>query len=270
MDRAAHLFAVIREHEDGIRDRLDDGQHALLRSGMRDLADAEGDASAVMRAVHAIRLALRSLPGDHPVWPALNALLVPSPGSPPGPVRATGAVMTRPPDQNLTSPWEEEPEPHVPGLPPRRGPGRLNGRERATWTPTGGLMEPADIPDPGPDTAAIIAGVQRRLLTAPSLSADEARQRCGDGSPPHELIRLDDPRRGTRYPAFQFALGPGGPPIPVVRQVNRMLLAHIDPWGAADWWLSGNTWLGGPPVSFLGVLPDETLAGAAHALAEGD
>ncbi|MEU7154963.1 hypothetical protein [Streptomyces chrestomyceticus] len=270
MDHAAHLFAVIGEHEDGIRDRLDDGQYALLRSGLQDLAGSQGDPSAVVRAVHTLRRALAPLAGDHPVWPALNAVLASSAGGRGGPVRATGAVLTRPTDRSPASPWQDETERHTPGLSPWRGPGRPNGRERATWTPTGGLMEPADIPASGPDTAAIIAEVQRRLLTAPSLSADEVRERCSDGSPPRELIRLDDPRRGTRYPAFQFALGPGGPPIPVVRQVNRVLLADIDPWGAADWWLSGNRWLGGPPVSCLGVLPDEALAGAAHALAEGD
>ncbi|WP_344031565.1 hypothetical protein [Streptomyces luteireticuli] len=52
--------------------------------------------------------------------------------------------------------------------------------------------------------------------------------------------------------------------------MNQLLLAHVDPWGAADWWLSGNAWLGGPPVSFLGVLPDEALAGVARALVDGE
>lgn len=50
-----------------------------------------------------------------------------------------------------------------------------------------------------------------------------------------------------------------------------MLLADADPWGAADWWLSGNAWLGGgPPAALLGIRPDRELVGAAVALVEGD
>lgn len=130
------------------------------------------------------------------------------------------------------------------------------------------------IADPvsAPDTAQIIAGVRRRLLAAPSFSDRAVRARCAQDAPPPELIRLDDPVLGARYPAFQFEGGAGGTggPIDVVRQVNRLLLADVDPWGAADWWLSGNAWLGGPPASLIGELPDEALSGAARALVEGD
>ncbi|MEU6510595.1 hypothetical protein [Streptomyces sp. NPDC046942] len=107
-----------------------------------------------------------------------------------------------------------------------------------------------------------------RLRQAPGLSADEARVRCG-GPPPPELIRLRDVRGGVRYPEFQFAEG-DGTPYEVVLEVNRLLLADIDPWGAAAWWLSVNTWLGGTPASLLGLLPDHRLVGAAGALAEGE
>ncbi|KNB50624.1 hypothetical protein [Streptomyces caatingaensis] len=118
-------------------------------------------------------------------------------------------------------------------------------------------------------TAGIIAAVKRRLLAAPSLSAAEVRDRCAEEPLPGDLIRLADPVRGDRYPAFQFA-GETGGPVSVVRSVNQLLLAEVDPWGAADWWLSGNTWLGGPPASFLGELPDEVLASAARALVKGE
>lgn len=121
----------------------------------------------------------------------------------------------------------------------------------------------------GADTHTIIAGVQRRLLAAPSLSPGEVRARCVDEPPAAELIGLDHPVHGIRYPAFQFT-GTTGGPLAVVRRVNALLLADIDPWGAADWWLSGNTWLGAPPASLIGELPDEALAGAARALVEGD
>ncbi|MDG4534006.1 hypothetical protein [Streptomyces sp. AV19] len=120
-----------------------------------------------------------------------------------------------------------------------------------------------------PCPAGIIVAVKRRLLAAPSLSAAEARDRCAEEPLPRELIRLADPVRGDRYPAFQFA-GETGGPVSVVRSVNQLLLAEVDPWGAADWWLSGNTWLGGPPASLLGALPDDVLAGAARALVKGE
>ncbi|MGN5376548.1 hypothetical protein ACQ4WX_00180 [Streptomyces lasalocidi] len=55
-----------------------------------------------------------------------------------------------------------------------------------------------------------------------------------------------------------------------MRTVNRLLLAQEDPWGAADWWLSGNLWLGGRPAALLGRLPDDLLVGAASAMLEGD
>ncbi|MFI8885486.1 hypothetical protein [Streptomyces sp. NPDC053813] len=120
-------------------------------------------------------------------------------------------------------------------------------------------------PVPPPDTPD---GTSDDLLRAPALSRDEAHARCGGAAPP-ELIRLADPRGGERYPEFQFPEGCGSP-YEVVMQVNRLLLADIDPWGAAAWWLSGNTWLGGTPAALLGRLPDQELVGAAAALVEGD
>ena len=125
-------------------------------------------------------------------------------------------------------------------------------------------------PPPPPDTAAIIAVVERRLLDAPALSAAEVRARYRGSTPPPELIRLNDPDLGDRYPEFQFEPGCGAP-YEVVLEVNRVLLADADPWGAADWWLSGNAWLGGgPPAALLGIRPDRELVRAAVALVEGD
>lgn len=125
-------------------------------------------------------------------------------------------------------------------------------------------------PPPPPDTAAIIAAAEQRLLHAPALSAAEVRSRYRGSAPPPELIRFADPDLGDRYPEFQFK-PEGGPPYEVVLEVNRVLLADADPWGAADWWLSGNAWLGGgPPADLLGLRPDRELVGAAVALVEGD
>ncbi|WTP28369.1 hypothetical protein OG975_35950 [Streptomyces sp. NBC_00203] len=130
------------------------------------------------------------------------------------------------------------------------------------------LMAALASPSPASGTEGVAAGAQDELLRAPALSADEARARCGGAAPPPELIRLSDPG-GDRYPEFQFAAG-GGTPYEVVLEVNRLLLADIDPRGAAAWWFSGNTWLGGTPASLLGRLPDQQLVGAATALVEGD
>ncbi|MBG0851831.1 hypothetical protein I2W78_08230 [Streptomyces spinoverrucosus] len=127
------------------------------------------------------------------------------------------------------------------------------------------LASPSSGPAPGTSTDP----GQERLLRAPALSAAEARARCGGAAPPAELIRLTDPQGGDRYPEFQFTAD-SGTPREVVLQVNRLLLADIDPWGAAAWWLSGNSWLGGTPASLLGRLPDHRLVGAATALVEGD
>ncbi|MBP3081238.1 hypothetical protein OHB02_01645 [Streptomyces albidoflavus] len=112
-------------------------------------------------------------------------------------------------------------------------------------------------------------GTTDELLGAAALSADEVRARFGAEAPARGLIRLPDPVGGDRYPQFQFRED-GGSPHEVVLEINRLLLADLDPWGAAAWWLSGNTWLGGTPASLLGQLPDERLVAAATALAEGD
>ncbi|MFF8731206.1 hypothetical protein ACF073_32675 [Streptomyces sp. NPDC015171] len=165
----------------------------------------------------------------------------------------------------LPLPWhhpvrQELDSPRRSAAPPGPGEGTVAGaRELLAWfrlpSPA---REPAYRPDPERD----------RLLGEPALSADEARARCG-GAPPPELIRLRGPGDGDRYPEFQFTAA-GGPPYGVVLDVNRLLLADIDPWGAAAWWFSGNTWLGGTPAALLGRLPDQRLAGAARELAEGE
>jgi hypothetical protein len=153
---------------------------------------------------------------------------------------------------------EEMDSPRLVAAPP--GPATVTGaRELMTW-----LTPPSTAPEP----AYVLDADQEELLRAPAVSADEARTRCG-GAPPAELIRLADPRDGDRYPEFQFGAADGSP-YDVVLEVNRLLLADIDPWGAATWWLSGNTWLGGTPARLLGRLPDHRLVGAATALVEGE
>ncbi|MER6915354.1 hypothetical protein ABT354_27075 [Streptomyces sp. NPDC000594] len=126
------------------------------------------------------------------------------------------------------------------------------------------------LPPEPPETSAIIAAVKSRLRRAPAFPAAEVLARYRGTAPPPELIRFADPDHGDRYPEFQFEPG-GGAPYRVVLEVNRVLLADADPWGAADWWLSGNAWLGGgPPAGLLGIRPDRDLVGAVVALVEGD
>ncbi|MFE6891251.1 hypothetical protein [Streptomyces sp. NPDC057694] len=150
---------------------------------------------------------------------------------------------------------------------------------RLVATPTAGqpvvrrtveLLARITAPPPPPDTAAIIAAVEQRLLGAPALTAAEVRGRYGGTEPPPELIRLADPERGDRYPEFQFGTADGAP-YRIVLEINGLLCADADPWGAADWWLSANAWLGGRrPAALLGDRSDGELLDAAHVLVEGD
>lgn len=124
---------------------------------------------------------------------------------------------------------------------------------------------------PPPDPAELLRAARRRLLAAPALTEAEhaalpgGPDRAGSRDTPEGVIRLRDPERGIRYPRFQFRPGTARP-LPVVRRINVLLRADRDPWGAADWWLGGNRWLGGVPADLLGVLPDDTLERAAAEL----
>jgi hypothetical protein len=226
---AERLLFLLGEHADGLRERLDDEQYALLLARLEDLVGTDPDDDrALRRALRGVHLALLPLPLDHPVYRALDSVrLVAS--APPGPTTVTGAreLLAR-------------------------------------------LTPPGPQPSPGPQPVPAGAAEEDRLLLgAPALTAGEARERCG-GAPPPELIRLRDPRNGDRYPRFQFGADGGGAPYGVVLEVNRLLLADVDPWGAAAWWLGDNAWLGGAPASLLGELPDHRLVGAAKTLAEGE
>ncbi|MFC9233421.1 hypothetical protein ACFTZI_31415 [Streptomyces decoyicus] len=227
------MLALIGEHRVTVREALGDEQYAVLLARLEALvAVPPDDDRAIRRAVQGVRLVLLELPFGHPVRAALDSVRLAS--APPGPTAVAGAreLMAL-----LAGP---SPAPETEG-PDSGGPDSGAG--------------PGDVPD--------------ELLRAPALSADEARARCGGAAPPPELIRLAAPHGGDRYPEFQFAAG-SGTPYEVVLEVNRLLLADIDPWGAAAWWLSGNTWLGGTPAALLGRLPDQQLVGAATALVEGD
>jgi hypothetical protein len=139
-------------------------------------------------------------------------------------------------------------------------------------------LEPAAAPSEDPVLAELralldvgAAGMvmqeaSARLLAAPAVSPAELRDRGVDPDQAH-LISLDSPD-GPRLPVFQFDAA--SRPIRVVLDINAVLDADDDPWGAADWWLGRNAWLGRAPAESLGRVPDETLLGMARAVAEGN
>ncbi|MEU6125024.1 hypothetical protein [Streptomyces sp. NPDC047123] len=113
----------------------------------------------------------------------------------------------------------------------------------------------------------VLGPVRERLLAAPALDAEEVLRHGGNPFAP-ELIRLPGTGGLPRLPRFQFS--EDAMPWLVVLEVNALLEADRDPWGAADWWLSDNAWLGTPPARLLGTGRDHRLADTARYLMEGD
>ncbi|MCF6523836.1 hypothetical protein [Streptomyces sp. JJ36] len=124
--------------------------------------------------------------------------------------------------------------------------------------------------DGNPMVGPVFGPVRRRLLAAPALSRAEVLRQGGDPGD-RRLITLSDAHGRRVLPAFQFEAGPL--PWRVVLEVNALLGAGTDPWGAADWWLSGHAWWDAAPAGLLGRGRDEELRQAARALCgpdEGD
>lgn len=64
------------------------------------------------------------------------------------------------------------------------------------------------------------------------------------------------------FPMFQFK---DGVPRPVIARAIAELPAESSPWVTAFWFVSSNTWLGGPaPTSLLDENPDAIVWAAAH------
>lgn len=128
-------------------------------------------------------------------------------------------------------------------------------------------------PRPGPEQQGSLAPspwdlIRDRLLSATSLSEAQVRDVLGqDPRHPH-LIRLTRKGGEVRLPSFQFQ--EDCTPVPLVLAINEVLRASKDPWGAADWWLGRNYWLGTAPTEVLGSVPDDELMAAARAVGEGD
>ncbi|MEU7558712.1 hypothetical protein [Streptomyces eurythermus] len=248
------LLRLLKHHWTTVTTALEADDHRELSDALRELREetAAGNPAAVARAVRRLKRALSALPPGHPVAEALGG--------------------------------------HRYAAGPRELP-RL-----ATIDAVIGVLGA-----PPPDPAELLRAARRRLLAAPALTEAEhtalagagrtsptenddrasaeagrhertARDEAGSAPPPGGpddpaagLIRLRDPDDGFRYPRFQFKPGTAEP-LPVVRRINVLLRADRDPWGAADWWLGGNRWLGGVPAELLGVVPDDALERAAAEL----
>ncbi|MCX5380694.1 hypothetical protein [Streptomyces sp. NBC_00091] len=113
----------------------------------------------------------------------------------------------------------------------------------------------------------VLGEVRDRLLAAPSLGDAEALERGSDPYAPG-LVRLRAAGGQVRLPAFQFTAD--GRVRATVREVNLLLDADEDPWGAADWWLSPNAWLTGTPAGLLDTPGEQQLLAAARFLTEGE
>lgn len=142
--------------------------------------------------------------------------------------------------------------------------GRESDATRFTGAPTAAVYEGYDaadlcllVLDGNPMVGPVLGPVRRRLLQEPSSDwADDVMDR--------RLIVLSGEDGRRRAPLFQFEAGTM--PWQVVLEVNSVLRADIDPWGAADWWLSRTPWWDGTPAGLLGRGRDPELLGAARAL----
>jgi hypothetical protein len=119
----------------------------------------------------------------------------------------------------------------------------------------GNAAEPEPDPPyrPDPDDAWLLA---EHALPAASFGLTPEQT--------HDLILLTDENEVERVPSFQ--LDPESKaPYQVVVEINRLLSADVDPWGAADWWLGSNVWLDAAPARLLGTGVDHALLSAARA-----
>jgi hypothetical protein len=77
------------------------------------------------------------------------------------------------------------------------------------------------------------------------------------------LLGVPERRNKFLYPRFQIDMEHERV-HPVVAEVNRLLAAKDDPWGAASWWISDNPRLGGVrPQDLVGTVDEEKLVAAA-------
>ena len=101
------------------------------------------------------------------------------------------------------------------------------------------------------------AEAMEAILRGDMFSEEEAETALGAGTQTEfeehrhrsQLIGLPS-QDGYRYPKFQFDLQQGDI-YEVVGEVNELLGADRDPWGAASWWLYPNEFVGDCPANLL-------------------
>lgn len=123
----------------------------------------------------------------------------------------------------------------------------------------------------------IRTAAQQQVLTQPCVHSREAARllALGGTDPTRAVNRLRrrgaligvPVGRGYLYPAHQFDL-PHQRVHPIVAEVNGLLDAAHDPWGAASWWVSPNPRLAGrTPAALIGTTraPDLRILAASLA-----
>ncbi|WP_405907105.1 hypothetical protein OG742_17945 [Streptomyces sp. NBC_00828] len=253
------LLALLVRHREELRHWLDDDQYQHFLAMLERLREAGADAERVAMAVMAVVRSLWPVPDDAG---ELARLLYSD-------ERAVAEAATAPsPDVLLATLESLYAAPAVDiderGGPPPRPADATSPANVTSPVDATGSQEGTELVAETDPVAAVIAAARRRLLAAPSRAAAPAGSPSA-GTGPADVIVLADPQDGPRSPDFQFDPDTGLP-LDIVVRINRILLADRDPWGAADWWLGGNSWLGGPPAALLGRVPDDLLADAALAL----
>jgi hypothetical protein len=237
---------ALREHRADVARRLAPADRARLAEMLRRVAEADQQ-DRLDVAGELILFLVRRLPEDHPVR---RAFALDRRGM------GTGTIDLADFDEIAAQladlDFSDEPAP-PPGSAPAPAPAQASASA-----------------DPGEVDQAVLDladAIRADLLAAPSRSPAEVR--AGGGDPDGEgLIRLPASVRDVRLPAFQFDADMR--PRAVVVTVNRLLGAERDPWGAASWWLDGNTWLGDVPADLVGRVPDDAIVAAARTELEDD
>ncbi|MFI1728811.1 hypothetical protein ACH40E_06130 [Streptomyces acidicola] len=243
------LLALLVTHQESLAADLHDEENRReVAAALRELREAVTAGRSASPAMRRLRRALSALPPEHPVSEALGSRRYAAGGTEGRALPTADAIGTV---LNLLEARDAGAVPD-PGPDPVPDPGPGTGAE------------------PGPEPAELLAAARERLLRAPALTEREHAELLTSHGDQPGLIRLADfrpGRSGARCPRFQFRPGTLQP-LPVVLRINGLLRADLDPWGAADWWLGGNSWLHGVPADLLGTLPDEELEGAALELVE--
>lgn len=153
----------------------------------------------------------------------------------------------------------------------------LLASERLSESVAGSPRALLDEPDQVVAAARLAGEARRTVLQQPLLTATAVARLLGSTARNTRQVAsglrsrgdlLGVPRgRAYLYPAFQI-----DPDRQVLREsvatVNRLLHAREDPWGAASWWVSGNSLLDGQPPLVLAADPGqaERLIAAAASL----